>query len=170
MKIFNSLFGGLFVLLFVFSCGEKTEVIESEFTGNEVVYQLVSNTDYNMSGRIIFKEKKDGSMYVETILDNTQKGGIHPIHLHHGSVSEDGYLVAILNPVNGDTGSGVTEMSVLGNGESFTYNDLLKYNGSVRVHLDDSYNSNIILAGGNIGTNNQGESNIKSCTDFSVKN
>lgn len=167
MKIFNSLFAGLFVLMFVFSCTEKTEIIESEFTGNEVVYQLMSTTDYDMSGHIIFKEKKDGSLHIETALENTQKGGIHPVHLHHGSVSEDGYLVAILNPVSGDTGTGTTEITALGSGKSFTYSDLLKYNGSIRIHLDDSYNSNIILSGGNIGTNNQGESNVKSCTDFS---
>ncbi len=167
MKIFNSLFAGLFVLMVAFSCTEKAEIIESELTGNEVVYQLVSTTDYDMSGHIIFKEKKDGSLHIETILQNTQKGGIHPVHLHHGSVSEDGYLVAILNPVSGDSGSGITEIAALGNGKSFTYSDLLKYNGSIRIHLDDSYNSNIILSGGNIGTNNQGESNVKSCTDFS---
>ena len=167
MKIFNSLFVVAFVLISFSSCSEKAEVIESEFTGNEVVYQLVSITDYDMSGYIVFKEKRDGSIHTETILENTQKGGIHPVHLHHGSVSEDGYLVAILNPVSGDTGSGVTEITALGSGKSFTYSDLLKYNGSIRIHLDDSYNSNIILSGGNIGTNNQGESNIKSCTDFS---
>ncbi len=170
MKIFNSLFVGAFLLTSFFSCTEKTEIIESEYTGNEVVYQLVSVTDYDMSGRIVFREKKDGSMEVETFLDNAQKGGVHPVHLHHGSVSEDGYLVAILTPVNGDTGSGVTALNALGNGKSFSYNDLLNYNGSVRVHLDDSYNSNIILSGGNIGVNNQGDGNIKSCSDFSLKN
>ncbi len=167
MKIFNSLFVSVVVLLLGFSCDEKTEIIESEFTGNEVVYQLVSTTDYDMSGHIVFKEKKDGSLQVETVLENTQKGGIHPVHLHHGSVSEDGYLVAILNPVSGNTGSGITEITALGSGKSFNYSDLLKYNGSIRIHLDDSYNSNVILSGGNIGTNNQGESNVKSCTDFS---
>jgi hypothetical protein len=35
----------------------------------------------------------------------------------------------------------------------FSYEDLLNFNGSVKVHMDDGPNKDVVLAGTNIGIN-----------------
>lgn len=166
IKIFYFLSIALLALT-VASCDDDSQNQDlGEFTGNEITYQLFASSDYKNDGYITFKERKDESIQAEVILSNTQDGGFHPLHLHQGPINADGDLVAILNPVEGKTGKSNTVFDVLGDETKFTYTDLLNYNGSIRVHLDDGIYKDEVLAGGNIGTNRLNDFNVVSCTDF----
>lgn len=158
------------LFLIVLTGCEDAEKIDGDYTGKEITYQLFSSTDYGNDGNITFKEKKDGSLQIDISLVNTQEGGVHPAHLHHGPLSDDNPLAAMLEPVLGETGKSQTILSELGDGIKFTYEDLLQFDGSVKVHLDNGQFKHIVIAGGNIGINKTSEAGIKSCTDFSIEN
>ena len=157
-----------FLAMVVVSCDDDNQNQDlGEFTGNEITYQLFASSAYNNDGQITFKERKDGSIQAEVTLANTQDGGVHPLHLHQGPIDADGDLVAILNSVEGTTGKSLTVFKVLGDETAFTYTDLLQFDGSIRVHLDDGIYKEEILAGGNVGINKLNDFNVVSCTDFS---
>lgn len=153
------------LVLTVASCDEDSQDL-GEFTGNEVTYQLFASSGYDNDGHITFMELKDESIQAEVVLSNTQDGGMHPLHLHSGPISADGDLVALLTPVEGKTGKSLTVFRVLGDETEFTYTDLLNFDGSIRVHLDDGIYKDIVLAGGNVGINRLNEVNVAVCTDF----
>ena len=156
-----------FLAMIVVSCDDDSQNQDlGEFTGNEITYQLFASSEYDNDGQITFKELKDGSIQAEATLANTQDGGVHPLHLHQGPIDADGDLVAILNPVEGVTGKSLTVFKVLGDETAFTYTDLLQFDGSIRVHLDDGIYKEEILAGGNVGINKLNDFNVVSCTDF----
>jgi hypothetical protein len=54
--------------------------------------------------------------------------------------------------VDGNTGISNTQVAVLDNGNSTTYDELLTYNGYINVHLSATQLSTIV-AQGNIGSN-----------------
>lgn len=160
-------FSCAWLVLTVVSCDDDSQNQDlGEFTGSEITYQLFASSDYNNEGYITFKERKDESIQAEVVLSNTQDGGVHPLHLHREPITADGALVAILNPVEGESGQSRTIFSVLGDETKFTFADLLNFDGSIRVHLDDGIYKDEILAGGNVGINRLNDLNVVSCTDF----
>lgn len=164
----------LFILALVFfaSCGKSDDdytATPDDLTGNQVVYNLYSASDFDISGFVTFKEKLDGSMAVEVRLSNTNGEIFHPVHLHAGGVDEDGPLISVLNPVLGKTGESNSELAYLMINESqpFTYEDLLKLDGSLRIHLDGGPGQDIVIAAANLGTNNNlAGTGIKLCTEW----
>jgi hypothetical protein len=144
----------LFILL---SCGadDNEPVAADEFTNNEVVYNLYSASEFGISGTATFRELATGGLDVSIQLLNTTGNIFHPVHLHAGSVRDDGPLVSVLNPVYGDSGESNSKVTFLMSDEnsSFTYSDLLKFDGSLRIHLDGGPGQNILVAAANIGNN-----------------
>ncbi len=155
------------VALFTFACDDNEPDL-GDFTGNEVTYQINAADEYDITGTITFKEKKDNSIVAEVKVNNTQDGALHPLHLHYGAIGADGDLAALLNPIKGNAGTSTTAFNVLGDEQAFTYTQLLNFDGSIKIHLDDAVNKDVVLAGGNIGINRQGDTGIKNCTDFEV--
>ncbi len=151
----------------IVGCADDKDNI-GEFTGQEITYQLYSSSDYNHDGHITFKERKDKTVEAEVFLEDTQSGAFHPLHLHYGPLGADGDLATLLNPIDGATGVSKTQFGFLGDESSFTFTDLLNFDGSVKVHLDNGRFKEIVLAGGNIGSNRLNETSIKNCTDFEV--
>ncbi|MDH4058317.1 MAG: hypothetical protein OEU76_06105 [Cyclobacteriaceae bacterium] len=133
------------------SCQENETV--SEFTGNEVVYALQQASEYSISGKVIIKELKDSSAQVLIELDGTDGNLLLPAHLHLGDISTPGAeIAALLNPVNATTGKSETNLSLLADESRITYQELIKLEASIKVHLSDvGPERDIVLAGGNIG-------------------
>lgn len=146
----NLLFLFVFSVLLV-SCQET--VSTSEFTGNETTYDLQSASQYNISGVVTLKEKRDGTTQLVVKLTGTSGEAKLPVHLHLGDISTPGAdVAALLNPVNAKTGTSETLLKQLANESKITYSDLIKLNACVKVHLSDvGAERDIILAGGNIG-------------------
>ena len=137
------------------SCeGTEPELRESR-------YQLYRIGVAPVSGSVTFTELAPGKIQTFIQLKNTTPGLPFPAHLHFGGVSETGELAFRLNDVEGETGESMTVLDevVLTNGDTLTFDLLQSMNGSVKIHLNDSFFKNIAVSSGNIGAN---------ATDFSI--
>lgn len=125
----------------------------NDFTGNEVTYDLQATSQYNVSGIVTFKEKRDGSAEVLVELAGTSGDLKLPVHLHLGDISKPGAdVAALLNPIDAKTGISTTALKQLADETWISYADLIKLEGCIKVHLSDTGpERDIILAGGNIG-------------------
>jgi hypothetical protein len=144
--------GLLTLVAFLIACQESVSP-KTDFTGNESTYALLSGSTYPINGTVTFKEKKDGSTFIRIEVSGTEGEIQHPVHLHMGDISVAGAdVIALLNPVLGKTGISETDLSMLSDESTITYQQLVQYNGCIKIHLSDSGpDKNIILAGGNIG-------------------
>ncbi len=142
-------FTGFSILLF--SCQENMST--NEFTGNEVTYDLQSASEYNISGTVTLKEKRDGSTQVVVKVTGTSGESKLPVHLHLGDITTPAAdVAALLSPVNAKTGTSETILKQLADESEVSYSDLIKLNACIKVHLSDvGPERDIILAGGNIG-------------------
>lgn len=144
----------LFAIFSFLSCSdEETKPVNSDLTGNEIVYSLHQGSQFPISGTVTFSEKKDGTALIDVVLSGTAGEVLHPVHLHFGDITlPDAALAALLNPVTGKTGKSTTHLTMLADESLITYEDLKNFAGSVKIHLAASGpDQNVILAGGNIG-------------------
>lgn len=126
---------------------------KSAYTGNESIYPLLAGSDYAVDGKVTFREKVDGTTDIQLTLKGAEGDALYPVHLHLGDIAKDGAdVAALLNPVSGKTGSSTTTLKTLANESVITYQQLIKLNACIKVHLSDSGpNQDVVLAGGNIG-------------------
>ncbi len=138
-----------FILL---SACQKSEII-SEFTGNEVTYDLQPGSTYSVSGTVTFKERKDGAIAAIIQLSGTDGDVQHPVHLHMGDLSSPGADISLLlNPVLGESGRSETTFSNLADESPIGYAELTQLPACIKIHLGSTgANRDIILAAGNIG-------------------
>ena len=130
------------------------DIGQNELTGTSVVYPLGSVELPTISGNVKFSKRVNGEALAEIKLIGTPDGGIHPAHIHAGSVATaPGAITFTFNPVMGSTGVSLTNVSKLDNDTAFGYSDVLTVNGYVNVHLSPE-NLDILVAQGNIGANN----------------
>ncbi len=144
---------GLVIGLVLLAACQKSEVV-SEFTGNQTTYALQAASSYPISGTVVFKERKDGSVTVSVKLTGTSDGTTSPVHLHLGGVStRQAALAALLSPVMGKTGESETILNKLADESVVTYQKLIQLNACIKIHLSDvGAERDIILAAGNVGT------------------
>jgi hypothetical protein len=121
-------------------------------TGEMESYPLMEAAVADISGAVIFKERKNGKTLVEIELENTPGGGVHPAHIHANSAVEGGTVIIPLTNVNGTTGKSLTDVSADKDANPLTYNDLIVFDGHVMVHLSAEQISTIV-ARGDIGNN-----------------
>lgn len=135
------------------ACQENEVAQQSEFTGNESTYALLSGSTYPISGTVTFKERTDHTTQINVSITGTEGSIKHPVHLHLGTISSpDADVTALLNPVTGSTGTSETILSKLADETSITYDQLVALTACVKIHLSDAgEDKNIILAAGNIG-------------------
>ncbi len=137
--------------IILFSCQEN--ISTNEFTGNEVTYDLQSASEYNISGTVTLKEKRDGTTQVVVKVTGTSGESKLPVHLHLGDITTPAAdVAALLSPVNAKTGNSETIVKQLADESEVSYSDLIKLNACIKIHLSDvGPERDIILAGGNIG-------------------
>src|SRR5690606_35146539 len=127
------------------------DIGQNELTGTTVSFPLASVDVPNISGSIMFSKRVNGEALANIELTNTPEGGIHPAHIHMGSVENaPGNIMLTFNPVNGDTGMSLTNVSELDNNTAFGYADVLTVDGYVNVHLSPD-NLAVLVAQGNVG-------------------
>ena len=86
-------------------------------------------------------------------LAGTTVGGIHPAHIHMGSVADaPGDILVSLTNVIGATGISHTNVAKLDAGETLDYEALLAIDGYINVHLGADQLGTLI-AQGNVGAN-----------------
>jgi hypothetical protein len=137
--------------IILFSCQENMST--NEFTGNEVTYDLHSASEFNVSGTVTLREKRDGTTQVVVKVTGTTGASKLPVHLHFGDITTPAAdVAALLSPVNAKTGTSETILKQLADESEVSYSDLIKLNACIKIHLSDvGPERDIILAGGNIG-------------------
>ncbi len=137
--------------LIVVACQESENT--SEFTGNEITYALQQGSEYNVSGTVVFKERRDGTTTVAIFLSGTDGNDKLPVHLHLGDISQaDADVAALLSPVDSKTGKSETILTSLADETEVTYASILALEACLKIHLADTGpGRDVILAGGNIG-------------------
>ena len=131
---------------------------ETDFTGNEVSIPMISGTveGNTTNGMLTIRERKDGSAQIEIIVDNVIKNAIHPIHLHYGSLEDNGNVATILSELteSNGVGSSVSILTELSNGQRLSYNDLMVWDGSIKVHFEATGPlEKALIVSSNIGLN-----------------
>lgn len=155
------------------SCGSDSG--DAEFTGNEVAFQMIpgSVNGNQTTGSLVIKERTGGTAQIEITLNGVIPNSNHPVHLHFGSLEDDGNVATLLNPILEADGVGysVTILNELENGDEMTYADLITFNGSIKIHFEASGPlKDEILGSTNIGINSDqnqaylsGEKSITIC-------
>lgn len=151
-EIMKKIIAGMVLMAMFWGC-QESDAIETEFTGNEVVYSLQAGSTYPISGTATFSEKKDGSTVISISLIGTEGNIQHPVHLHLGNIATpNAEVAAFLNPVVGSSGKSETTVTLLADESTITYNQLISLDACIKIHLAESgTDRDIILAGGNIG-------------------
>lgn len=147
MKVFAS----ILFLVVLLACQEPEAV--SEFTGNELTYELVAGSQYDVNGTISFKERVDGFTTVKIQLKGTDGTAKHPVHLHLGTIATpQAAVAALLSPVDASNGLSETLLDRLADDTPVKYSDISKIEACIKIHLSESGpGRDVILAGGNIG-------------------
>ncbi len=176
----------IFVLLpfllavLVISCTNQSTEEGLEFTGNEVEFELVPGTvqGNTTTGTILIRERADGAAQIDITMNGVIANAVHPVHLHFGNLDADGDVATFLGELREENGVGrsTTILSTLSDNSSLDYNDFLLFDGSIKVHFEESGPlENELLGAVNIGLNVeqnadylQGIKSITSCnSDFS---
>lgn len=144
-------FATILLATVILSCQEPEAV--SEFTGNEISYELVAGSEYNVNGTVSFKERTDGFSTVVISLKGTDGDAKHPVHVHLGNIATDkADVAALLSPVVASTGESETVFTKLADDTPILYKNISTLEACIKVHLSDAgAGRDVILAGGNIG-------------------
>jgi hypothetical protein len=141
----------LLCIVILLGCQEHETV--SDFTGNEISYELVAGSEYDVNGTISFKERTDGFTTVLIALKGTDGDAKHPVHLHLGTIATpQAAVAALLSPVVAATGKSETLLDRLADDTPIYYKDISNLEACIKIHLsEDGPGRDVILAGGNIG-------------------
>lgn len=129
------------------------DIGQNDLTDTQITYDLLEKDVIDVSGNITFTKRVNGEALAVISLNGTPSGGSHPAHIHSNNAATSGPVIFTFNAVDGTSGIGKSNVSVLDDGTAFLYNDLLTVDGYINVHLSDSQ-PGVLLAQGDIGVNN----------------
>ncbi len=133
----------------------RGDIGNNALTGEEVSYNLLELNESGVSGTITLQERKSGFTLATILLSGTPTDGNHPAHIHSGSLQAGGGIVISLNNVDGNTGTSHTDIEQNNAEEAIIYDDLIDFDGHVKVHLSPEDLASVV-AGGDIGSNSSG--------------
>lgn len=156
MNRISTILASLALVLVLGACGSDGE--QSEFTGNEMELGLIPGTvsGNTTTGTLLIREKTNGQAQLDITLNNVLTGAEHPVHLHFGSLDDDGDVATFLTTLTEQNGIGrsSTVLSDLDNGTSLSYADMVTFNGSIKIHFEASGPlEDSLLGSTNIGLN-----------------
>ncbi|WP_422356528.1 hypothetical protein [Roseivirga pacifica] len=128
------------------------DIGSNELTGTSMSYTLNEVDQAGTSGTITFMERKDGTTLSKIELMNTMITDSHPSHIHENSAAEGGDILFTFNNVDGSTGVAMTNIRMLDDGTSITYDDILNLDGYVNIHKSANDLATLV-AQGDIGSN-----------------
>jgi hypothetical protein len=132
----------LFTVLVFIMAGSGCK--KEEFNGRQATYNLATSDILGVSGTATFNETSKTVSTIDIVLAGAPSG-THPAELCMNTMVEGGAIVLTLNPVD-ETGKSSTAVT------SITFDQLIAYDGFIKVHKSAS-EPNIILAQGDIGGN-----------------
>ena len=144
--------------ILISSCSDQSTENSTEFTKNEVRMEMIPGTvqGNTTTGTIVIKERTDGSAQLDITLNGVIANAVHPVHLHFGSLKDNGDIATYLSELREDNGVGLssTILGNLSNNSTLDYNNFLQFDGSIKVHYEESGPlENELLGAVNIGLN-----------------
>jgi len=133
--------------VFFFSCTEELPNV----TGKNHMYQLNSISAEDIDGHVKIRERFDGSIQLELVLNNTDPDLIYPAYIHFDNLLNGGGVALTLTPVDGHSQSSVTEINALDSGTGITYQELREFDGHVNIQLGSDQGD--VVAQADIGKN-----------------
>lgn len=126
----------------------------NEITGTRITYSLDTVGTYGVSGSALFQKRVNGATLITITLDGVIAGDSYPATINLGSVSSvgGGPVVCTLNPVDGTSGKGITNVRKLDSDIVITYDNWLVYDGYINIYKTSIALENVICHG-NIGSN-----------------
>ncbi len=128
------------------------DIGQNELTGEAKTYELGSVAVPTISGTATFEERINGEALATLMLEGTPVDGMHPAHIHANSAAEGGPVIFSFGLINGTTGIIRKNVSMLDDGTSFGYEDVLDVDGYINVHLSMEEITTLV-AQGDIGEN-----------------
>jgi len=119
-------------------------------TGRRQQFMLHESDIEGIAGLLTIEERKSGYSLITVQMDGSIPGKQHPVTLNFGSIIQESGIAGILNPVEGNTGIGRTNVERLDDDMAVPYEELVDFKGFARIHLGDGTEMNTILAQGNI--------------------
>ncbi|WP_397446695.1 hypothetical protein [Polaribacter sp. R77954] len=135
------------------------DIGQNDLTENTITYDLGEKAVPGISGDVTFTERVNGEILATIALANTPAGGSHPAHIHANTAAEGGGILLSFNPVDGDSGMSISNLSALDDGTTFTFADISTWDAYINVHLSMD-NLATIVAQGDIGQNDLTENTI----------
>lgn len=117
------------------------------------VFALSPVADSNISGNVSFVKYEDGRTEVILQINNSSKD-IHPAYIYTNSLAEGGTVAMTLAPIECDCEESITVVSKWDNGQAVTYEELINFDGHLKIHQNKDH-LEIVIAQGNIGMNAQ---------------
>ena len=115
------------------------------------VYQLQSVTNPAILGKVTMTRNSNGSATLLVELNGTSTD-VHPVYIYYNSLDQGGPIAITLNTIDCECEFSSTVVSKLDNGNIISYDELLTFNGHLKVHKN-SNEIDVILLQGNIGSN-----------------
>jgi hypothetical protein len=151
----------LLVLSVPFLFWSCSETSEKAYSGKKVDVALFQSSTYDYKGNLEIRELVNGSLEWTLRLDGAKSYSevSFPAHLHFGSYDQpNAPLAQVLTPVSSQNLNSVTLLGPLSNGATLRFDDLLLFDGHVKVHLaSEGPDYGVILVAGNLGSKAKGE-------------
>jgi hypothetical protein len=113
------------------------------------IYQLRYVDDPSLLGKVIISENADGSSNVLMELNGTSTE-VHPTFIYYNSLAQGGPVAITLDPCGCLVSN--TRVTKLDNGNKITFEELINFNGHLKVHRSADHMETILLQG-EIGIN-----------------
>lgn len=128
------------------------DIGQNALTGEMKSYTLTEKDVDGVNGTFTLYERMNGETLAIIALEGTTAGDMHPGHIHQNATAEGGNILLTLNPVNGETGLSMSNLSTLDNGMAISFADILNLDAHINIH--NSANDLItLIAQGDIGIN-----------------
>lgn len=138
------------ISLLISGCNNDDSSSDSSSTSVKV-FTLSSVSNSKITGKVTFKKNEDGSTTVLLEI-NGSSTDVHPAFIYFNNVATGGEIAITLEPIDCDCESSSTIITTLDDGTPITYEQLLKFDGHIKIHQNEEH-LEIIITQGNIGAN-----------------
>ena len=137
------------ISLIISGCSKDDSSAKSSTSVKLYTLSPVSNS--KISGKVTFSKNEDGSTTVLLEINGSSKD-VHPAFIYFNNAATGGEVAITLNPIDCDCESSTTIVATLDDGTPITYEQLLKFDGHLKIHQNGDH-LEIIITQGNIGAN-----------------
>jgi hypothetical protein len=113
------------------------------------IYQLRYVEDPSLLGKVIISENSDSSVNIKMELNGTSTE-VHPTFIYYNNLAQGGPVAITLDPCGCVVSN--TRVTKLDNGNAITFDELINFNGHLKVHRSENFMETILLQG-EIGKN-----------------